>query len=181
MRYAIWVPVVMALAFASFYEWVSSRYKLERVVFGILLVVCLGLNFIMTLNYNRVLIQDFVGILKVPIWQRDTTQLHIYVDPEYEHALDVVPNDETLGYNLHHDAFIYPLFRADFSQRLVYIPLLSDDTCNNLVEGMNTQGTQWLFATSERTLPENLALVQKCVDDGYLDSIKVGIYALKNK
>ena len=181
MRYAIWVPAIMALAFASFYDWIPTRYRFERYAFSMLLVVCLGLNFLLTLNYNRVLIRDFVGILKVPIWQRDTSKLHIYVDPEYEQALDVVPNDETLGYNLHHDAFIYPLYRADFSQRLVYVPFSGDNTCDNLVEVMKIHGTRWLFAIPERTLPANLALVQKCVEDSYLVSLEAGIYVLNDE
>lgn len=179
MRYIVWIPVVMALAFAALYEWLPEEFRFERFTFASLLVLCLGFNFLMTLNYNRVLVNDFVGILRIPLWNRDATKLHIYVDPEYEQALDVVPNDEMLGYNLHHDAFIYPLYRADFSQRIVYIPFSSDNTCGDLVEAMEIRGTRWLFAISERTLPENLTLIQTCVEDGYLISSEAGIYALK--
>jgi hypothetical protein len=176
MRYAIWAPVVMALAFATLYDWVPIRYRFERFAFGLLLAVCLGLNFILTLNYNRVLIRDFVGILQVPIWQRDAAKLHIYVDPEYEQALDIVSRDDTLGYNLHEDAFIYPLYRADYSQSVVYVPLTSDQTCDGLIETMNEEDARWLFAIPERTDSENLELIEKCTHEGYLLSLGSGIY-----
>jgi hypothetical protein len=154
---------------------------LERFAFNLLFALCLGLNFLLTFNYNRIQIRDFVGILKVPILQRDASKLHIYVDPEYEQALEVVPNDEILGYNLHYDAFIYPLYRADFSQRLAYVPISGDNTCDYLVEAMAIRGTSWLFAIPERTGPENLALVQKCAEDGFLVSIEGGVYVLNNE
>jgi hypothetical protein len=176
MRYAIWVPAVMALAFATLYDWVPRRYRFERFAFGMLLTACLGLNFLMTLNYNRVLIRDFVGILKVPIWQRDAAKLHIYVDPEYEQALDIVSRDDTLGYNLHEDAFIYPLYRADYSQSVVYVPITSDQTCDGLVETMREQGARWLFAIPERTDSKNLELIEKCSHGGYLHFLGSGIY-----
>ena len=90
-------------------------------------------------------------MLSLPVWQRDSGRFHLRAPVQYEHAYTYVPGDAVLGYNVHQNGFIYPLYRADFSQRLVYIPLSEADTCEAIAEAMEAHGTRYLFVAPEHS------------------------------
>ncbi|MEJ2551848.1 MAG: hypothetical protein P8Z34_14330 [Anaerolineales bacterium] len=145
MRYQVYFPALFALGFAVFYEWMPKSYRLERFIFITLIYFTLGMNLVLTINYNRVSVDEFGHILSVPVLERDAARLRVYVPQEYEDALEVVSNDEILGYNVGIDALIYPLYRADYSQVLAYVPIDVDESCESIALKMHTRNTKWLF------------------------------------
>ncbi|NIS80808.1 MAG: hypothetical protein GTO14_11495 [Anaerolineales bacterium] len=178
MRYVIWFPAVLALGFAALYDWIPQHFRFERLAFSAIFCICVGLNLWLTLNYNRITIEQFGLMLKTPAWHRDAAKLTVYVPEEYPAALEYVPNGELLGYNVHLNGFIYPLYRADYSQWLTYIPISSDGDCESLVTTMKNRGTRFLFTSEEMTDAEILNSLRGCEDAGYLGSPKRGLYVL---
>jgi hypothetical protein len=109
---------------------------------------------------------------------RDAANLSVYVPDEYKEALETVPNTEALGYNVSLDGLIYPLYRADFSQRVVYIPISGDDSCEDIASQMQTAGTKWLFTAETMTETSVRSNLQRCEDAGLLTSPRRGLYVL---
>jgi hypothetical protein len=178
MRYAIWFPAVLALGFAALYDWIPQHYRFERFAFSAIFCVCMGLNLWLTLNYNRITIEQFELMLETPVLQRDAAKLTVYVPEEYPAALEFVPNNELLGYNVNLDGFIYPLYRADYSQRLAYIPFSSDGNCESLVTLMKNRGTRFLFTSEELTDGKISNALRRCEDAGYFETPQRGLYVL---
>jgi hypothetical protein len=178
MRYAVWFPAILALGFAALYDWVPQRYRIERFAFSSLFCVCLSLNLWLTLNYNRITIEQFELMLNTPALQRDAARLSVYVSEEYPAALEYVPNDELLGYNVDLDGLIYPLYRADYSQRLTYLPFSSDGDCESLVTLMKDRRTRFLFTSEELTDWQISNALTRCEDNGYFETPQRGLYVL---
>jgi hypothetical protein len=178
MRYQIYFPAIFALGFAAFWDWLPRSYRLERSFFIVLLFFSLGMNLILTINYNRVGVEEFGRILSIPVLERDSAKLRVYTPPEYEKALDVVTNDEVLGYNVNNDALIYPLYRADYSQAVAFISIDVDESCDSIVQKMRLQETEWLFTVEGMTDWEILNTIRDCENDGYLTSPLRGLYVL---
>ncbi len=81
---------------------------------------------------------------------------------EYETALVYVPNDALLGCHVGSNGFVYPLYRADFSQAIVYGPCEAGHSCQEVVEAMQTRGTRYLSVAPEHTSDVKIDLLQAC-------------------
>jgi hypothetical protein len=180
MRYAVWFPAILALVFAALLDWIPKSYRIERLAFSSLFCFCIVLNLWLTLNYNRITIEQFDLMLDTPAGQRDAAKLNVYVPNEYPAALEYVPNDELLGYNVDLDGLIYPLYRADYSQRLTYLPFSSDGDCESLVTLMKKRGTRFLFTSEELTDWQISNALKRCEDNGYFETPKKGLYVLRS-
>lgn len=162
MRYQIWVPALLCVGAALFLDWMPQELRAARTLYAGLFVVCVLLNLLMTVNYNRVPIEKFQQMLALPLWEREAGLFRINMPEEYEIALRTVPEDEVLGYNVHPNGFVYPLFRANYSQKLVYIPLELEYSCDQIESAMRVRGTRWLFVAPEHTDDEIIALLEGC-------------------
>jgi hypothetical protein len=85
---------------------------------------------------------------------------------EYFSALEIVGPEERLGYNVHTNGFVYPLYRSDFSQDLVYAPFSLDDSCEDIASEMRVRGTRYLMVAPEHTEDEKILLLQRCAIAG---------------
>ena len=180
LRYAIWVPALMALALGAFQDWLPARLRGIRAAFLALFLVCLGLNSAVTMIYNRVPMAKMVQMLKLRLWEREAAVFKINMPGEYEHALVYVPREDVLGYNVHANGFIYPLFRADYSQRLVYVPFEAGDSCDEIAAAMEARGTRWLFVAPEHTNDHKIAKLRECSDTvSPIRERSRGVYVLK--
>ncbi len=178
MRYVIWFPAILALGFASLYDRIPKSFSIEHMAFSAIFVFCLGCNVLLTMNYNRITIEQFTLMLNTEVGDRDAAKLSVYVPDEYKEALETVPNTDALGYNVSLNGLIYPLYRADFSQQIVYIPISGDDNCQTIADRMRTVGTKWLFTAETMTETVVRSNLQRCEDAGLLTSPRRGLYVL---
>lgn len=165
MRYALWFPAIISIAFAYFWDYMLAHNPRPLAYAAFLVMASFGLNVLMVLNYNLISPGRFRDILSLPPLERDTAKLGINMPPEYEAALEAVPPDEPLGYNVHANGFIYPLYRADFSQHLIYIPISLNDDCMDVATRMANHGTRYLFVARGHTSKEVISLVEECADE----------------
>lgn len=179
MRYAAWFPALLSLAFAGLFEAIPRRMRFERGAFAGIFSLCLALNIIMTLNYNRIMPDQFSRMLSEPVLSRDAAKLHLDVPAYYEEALEMVPRDEVLGFHVHGDGFVYPLYLADFSQRLAFIPFYTsaEDGCENLKDTLSAQEIYWLFIGVAKE--ESVMFAERCLEEGVLERRGERLYVLK--
>ncbi len=162
MRYAIWFPALLCLAIGFAFDGVLNVVRPARAAFGALFVVASVLNFLMMLNYNAFPPSTFHALLALPTLQRESAVLPLKVPQEYSRALEIVPRESILGYNVHSNGFTYPLYRADYSQHLVYVPIPEGSTCESIASSMEERGTRYLFVAPEHTEDWILTLLNTC-------------------
>jgi hypothetical protein len=181
MRYMIWVPALLCVAVGAAYDGLfrSSR---TAAAFVLLLVGCLSLNFSTTVDYNLVKPDELKAMLGRPFSDRQAAYLRVHVPYEYENALINVPPDAILGYNVHANGFVYPLYRADFSQRLAYVRIEPDESCGQVADAMRAAGTRYLMGAPEQTDDAILLLLHRCGEEGsILRELGAGLYVLKQE
>jgi len=164
MRYVIWFPALFCLAFTVLWDERPTRTPLARGALSVLYVLALSLNFATTLNYDKVSAEEFRSMLRLPTLQRQAALFEDNMPAPYAKALEFVPNDALLGYNVHNNGFVYPLYRSDFSQRVIYVPLSPQDTCEDIAGRMRESGTRYLVVAPEHTYDENIARLRECGD-----------------
>ena len=180
MRYVTWFPAALAIALGAFMEYaIGAGHLVRRAVIGIL-AFCLAMNTLMALTYNLIPFEDFRQMLARPVWDRHAGLLHVRAPLEYESVYQFVPVDAVLGYNLTANGFVYPLYRADFSQRLVYVPFTPADSCESIAQAMASRGTRYLFVAPEHSEDLNIARLRECAEDGsVLRERAIGLYVTR--
>ncbi len=166
LRYVLWFPALFALPFANWMDRQTDSRHIVRVAFIVLFVFTLGMNFSTTLNYNKVAPEEFGQLLRVPLWQRGSAVYGLNTPENYSDVVRYVPPDETLGYNVHGNGFIYPLYRPDFSQDLEFIRLSPDTPCAEIAARMRHKGTRYLFVAPEHTDDLKIARLGECAIAG---------------
>lgn len=82
-----------------------------------------------------------------------------------------------LGYSVHSDGWIYPLHRADMSQRLAYVPFPADGTYDSLLNDLRVRGLEWLFVVgTPNKVNESVAAANQCVQVGRILKSSDGIH-----
>ena len=162
MRYFIWLPALFAIGLGIFLDRIEEMGRNRRRGLAILFGFGLVMNAVMTVNYNLVSMQEVARMLELPVGERDAGRFHVRAPDEYESAYDYVPRDSLLGYNVHENGFIYPLYRADFSQRLVYVPVSASDSCERIAQAMEERGTRYLFVAPEHTDDHLIEKLREC-------------------
>ncbi len=181
MRYVVWFSALPSLALAAVFDWFPDEFKLAKQWLSILFVGCLVLNLVMTVTYNLIPIRTFEEMLRRPVWERDAALLDVYMPDEYSSALEIVKAEERLGYNVHVNGFIYPLYRSDFSQDLVYVPFSPADSCDDIANEMRARGTRYLIVAPEHTEDEKIQLLQRCAIDGnVIRELGINLYVIKD-
>ena len=181
MRYVVWFPALLCLALAAVFDWFPDEQKAAKQGLSFLFVICLALNLVMTVTYNLIPISTFEEMLSRPVWERDAALLDIYMPDEYFSALEIVGSEERLGYNVHANGFVYPLYRSDYSQDLVYVPFSPVDSCDDIANEMRARGTRYLMVAPEHTEDEKILLLQRCAIAG--DVIRergINLYVIKD-
>jgi len=181
MRYVVWFPALPCLALAAVFDSFLYEYKVTKQWLSFLFVSCLVLNLVMTVTYNLIPLRTFEEMLSRSVWERDAALLDVYLPDEYSSALAIVGSEERLGYNVHVNGFIYPLYRSDYSQTLVYIPFSLDDSCEDIANEMRLRGTRYLMVAPVHSEDETISQLQKCANAG--DVIRergINLYVLKD-
>jgi hypothetical protein len=179
MRYMIWFPALLCLALGALHDGFQRAPRGARSALALLFAGCLALNFSSTVNYNLIKVADLEAMLERPFRDRQAAYLRVHVSLEYENALLQVPPEAILGYNVHQNGFIYPLFRADFSQRLAYIRILPGESCSDIARSLKAAGTRYLVGAPEHTDDSILTLLHRCGEEGtILRELGVGLYVL---
>ena len=181
MRYVVWFPALLCLALAAVFDGFPDEFKAAKQWLSFLFVSCLALNLVMTVTYNLIPIRTFEEMLSRSVWERDAALLDVYMPDEYFSALEIVGSEERLGYNVHANGFVYPLYRSDYSQDLVYVPFSPVDSCDDIANEMRVRGTRYLMVAPEHTEDEKILLLQRCAIDG--DVIRergINLYVIKD-
>jgi hypothetical protein len=179
MRYMTWFPALLCLAVGAVYD-ALAWWRVATIGFAALFIGCLGLNFASTVNYNLVKVDQLRAMLARPFRDRQAAYLRVHVPYEYENALLNVPSDAILGYNVHANGFIYPLFRSDFSQKLAFVPIDPGESCRDIEASMRAAGTRYLVGAPEHTDDSVLSLLHQCGEEGsVLRELGVGLYVLR--
>jgi hypothetical protein len=181
-RFLAWLPALLCLTVGEAMEALGPASKSVRSGFAGLLLAACGLNVAMTLNYNTISPDDFRAMLRLPALERQSAALRESVPEEYAGALALVPGKAVLGYNVHGNGFTYPLYRADFSQRLAYVPIPAGSTCESIAAAMQARGTRYLFVAPEHTEDWILALLNDCAtQQDVLRERTRGLYVVKRE
>ena len=180
MRYFIWAPALFAVGIGVFMAPISTMDAPRRRALVVLFGFGLAMNFVMSVNYNLVSMKEIAEMLALPVGERDAGRFHLRTPIEYELAYTYVPPEARLGYNVHENGFVYPLFRADFSQVLVYVPLTADDTCEGIARKIESKGTRYLFVAPEHTEDGLLGRLRECASTpSPIRERAVGLYVVK--
>lgn len=180
MRFAIWFPAILCLGLGLFLNgfWRSDSWVRKTLM--ALFIFSLSMNVVMTLDYNLISIEEFRNILRIPTWERHAGMLHVHAPEEYESIYEFVPTDVVLGYNVHANGFVYPLYRADYSQTIVYIPISKQASCGEIASTMEARGTRYVFVAPEHSEDEIIGLLRQCADSGEVIRQRAGgLYVLK--
>lgn len=178
MRYATWFPAILCLSSACFLQAMPRDWQGERRALGFLLVVGAIMNVLPTLNYGRVPLDDIRRMLAKPALDRGAASLYFTIGDTYEFAVGTVPDDEVLGFNVDGNGFIYPLFGPGYTQRLAYVPVQIEDSCQQIGEALRARGTRWLFMgyTDWRLTGR----VRECAGRGFFTDRGEDLYELRD-
>ncbi|MGH2621057.1 MAG: hypothetical protein ACRDHG_10885 [Anaerolineales bacterium] len=165
LRFAIWFPALFSLCFAEAADSMpQSLPRYTRLGLAGYLTILLSLNFVSTLNYNRVSVEEFRSMLALPVRDRHAAVFRDNMPDAYSLAVEVVPPGEELGYNVHGNGFVYPLYLADFSREIVYVPFSLDASCESIAAAMTERGTRYLLVAPEHTDDLKIAQLRACAD-----------------
>ena len=180
MRYVVWFPALFCLVFAVFWDELPTGTRLARGAMSGLYVLALSLNFATTLNYDKISAEEFRSMLQLPALRRDAALFEDNMPAPYAKAVEFVPNDALLGYNVHNNGFVYPLYRSDFSQRIIYVPFSPQASCEGIAGSMRERGTRYLLVAPEHTQDENIARLRECAGAGTVIRERAqGLYVLR--
>lgn len=181
MRFAIWFPALFSLCFAELADALPPILpRPMRIGMVAYFSLMLSLNFTGTLNYNRVSAEEFQSMLALPVRERHAALFRDNMPDPYPLANQIVPSQDLLGYNVFGNGFTYPLYRADFSQRIVYIPFTIADSCEQVAQAMETRGTRYLLVAPEHTEDDKIALLRACAEAGDVIQERArGLYVVK--
>jgi hypothetical protein len=171
MRFTLWFPITFALSFAFLIQ--NLSYKWLKALLLSVAMICAILNWIAVLNVGEISLEDFQKMMSMPALQRSTAELTHQYDGAYKKALQIIPKDEVIGVCFPNNGWAYPLYDADFSRYLEFVPIEDMQFTRN----MKQRDIHYLFI--ERIVPEQTELIQKAVKAGSLKKIEEFLYALK--
>ncbi len=171
MRFTLWFPVIFALSFAFLLSNLSNKWL--RAILMALALLCTALNWIAVLNVGEISVDDFRRMVQLPALKRSTAELTHHYEGAYRKTLQLVPEDEIIGFCFPNNGWAYPLYDSDLSRRLRYIPV--EDM--QFIQSMKEHNVHYLFV--ERITPEETELIDRAAQEGALKKIEEFLYALK--
>ncbi|MCP4662481.1 MAG: hypothetical protein GY856_44355, partial [bacterium] len=169
MRFTLWFPALPALSFALVVP--RLRVPTLRWTFYLLATGCLFLNFLGTLDIGRLSPAVWKAMAGMPVSERSTASLGLYIGGSYRQALERVPPEEVIGFNVDENGWIYPLYGADLSRRIRYVPVDSD---TDVPAAMHRRGVRYLFVS--RPYPQQLEPVEALLHRGGLRKVGDGLW-----
>lgn len=166
LRYILWFPAIFAFPFVEWMDRLDAGPLPVRLGFVSIFIFAVAMNVSTTVNYNRVTPTEFARTLQESVWRRHSAVYGLNTPENYEDPVRFVPEDELLGYNVHPNGFIYPLYRANYSQRLTYVPFTPNTTCAEVAARMRARGTRYLFVAPEHTDDFQIARLRECANEG---------------
>lgn len=171
MRFTLWFPIVFALSFAFLLS--NLSYKWLKVPLIVLALSCTTLNGVAVLNVGRFSVDDYRKMMQLPALERSTAEFTDHYKGAYRKTLQLVPEDEIIGFCFPNNGWAYPLYDSDLSRHLKYVPI--EDT--QFTQSMKRQNIRYLFI--ERLTPEQTQLIQQAVQEGSLKEMEEFLYALE--
>jgi len=179
MRYFIWFPACLAIAIGFVFDQGFQHVRWIGLALSTLFSTLTALNLIMVVTYNTFRIQDIQAMLSLPFYERDSAAFSVVTPKAYQNFIENVPREALLGYNVTGNGFVYPLYRGDYSQRIVYIPIDKDDRCEDIIESMQAKGTRYLFTAPVHTLDAVRDKLFQCSQTGSkLRELGVDLYVI---
>jgi hypothetical protein len=182
MRYAIWFPALFSYAFAIFVNDQLPQSTFPAKAIGVLFAGTLALNVAAVLNYGMFSLDHFDRMLSLPLSERSSASLSINMPAVYDSAPEFVPKEDVLGYNVHSNGFIYPMYGADFSQQLIYVPLDPRGNCEETAQALKSRGTRYRFVASQHTRDRVIEHLRSCAGMGDVIRERArGLYVVKRE
>ncbi len=172
MRFALWLPAFPAITYVLMVP--TLRIAAVRWAFHALATLCLALNFAGSLDTGRFSPAVWRSMAELPVLERSTASLGYLIGGSYGGALSAVPPGETLGYNVGSNGWIYPLYGADFRQRICFVRIVNAD----VKEEMKRCGVRLLFVS--RTFPHEMPPVEDELQRNGLAKIREGLFYLQD-
>jgi hypothetical protein len=170
MRATLWLPALAALAFCLMISVLPASRT--RACITALAGLCALLNFIGTLTPERFPPRQWAALMQLPVMQRSTAVLGHRIGPTYQAALQIVPPDERIGYNVNFDGWIYPLYDADLSRHLQYVEI---DQGESVLDAMIATDVRYLFVSRPRPFVQSA--LDREVAAGRILQVAAGLYA----
>lgn len=171
MRFAQWFPALFAVSFLLVMRQV--RVPALRRSFYALTLVCLLLNFVGTLDIGKLPPWMWLRMARLPVAERSTAALGLFIGRGYYDALRTIPAGEAIGYNTNYNGWVYPLYDADLSRSVRYVPV---DAGTDVVKAMRARGVRYLFTALPP--PAARARIERTAASGALRKIGEGLYVL---
>ncbi len=170
MRFTMWFPVIFALSFACLIS--NLNYKWLRAIFLTFAIICTLLNWIAVLNVGEVSIEDFQKMMSLPALKRSTAELTHHQEGMFKKALEIIPENKTIGVCFPNNGWAYPLYDSDYSRHLEYVPV------EDMQFAIRMRERNINYLVIERITPEQIQLIEKAFQAGYLTKIEEFLYAL---
>ena len=135
--------------------------------------MCTIFNFIAVLNVGTFSLDDFSKMMATPPLSRSIAELTRYNGGAYKETLERTPKDEIIGYNVDDNDWIYPLYDSDLSRHVMYVPI--DNM--SFIHFMKQHRINYLFVGRIGAIQSQL--LEKAVQDGFLEKITGYLYALR--
>lgn len=147
MRFAQWFPALFSLAFCLVLS--RLRWRLARIGLWTLASACLSLNFIGSLDIGGLAPDTWQRMARLPVAERSSATLGLFFGPRFHLVVQRVPSAEPIGYNTNYNGFVYPLYDADYSRDVRYVPLTAESP---VAATLRDLGVRWLFVSLPSTL-----------------------------
>lgn len=168
MRFGLWFPALFALCFGCIVARIQVRSV--RGALCALALFCTFLNFVGTLSVGKLSADGWRFLANLPVAERRSAALGMFIGTRYDAALQIVPREEVLGYYLAGDAAVYPLYDADYSQRIRYVPLGPEA---DVAEAMREAGVRFLFVAKPWAATNALRAAEEA---GTIRQVAEGVY-----
>lgn len=133
MRFVSWFPAVFAIAFAGVLMMAPCSSVRQPLL--VLACLCVALNVVGSLGSGYWNKREWLARFKTPLWRQE-------VWANQQDSLGRVPKGETLGYIVHGDHWVYPFYKPDFSQRIMYVDTQPGE---NHLEAMKRLNVDYLY------------------------------------
>ena len=137
LRFTLWFSAIFPVAFVLLIP--SFRCDPVRQAILWLAGVCAVLNVAATLNNGYLKAADWRNQFHTPVLERSSAEL---VGSVWRHVLRTVPRGETIGYDMHPNGWLYPLYGADYAWKVKFMNSLD---ARDVPALMRKAGVHYLF------------------------------------
>ena len=166
LRYALWFPAIFPVAFVILVP--ALRSDSIRRALVLLAAACCLCNLAGALNNGYLSPADWKRQFKIPLLERCAAQSS---GENYANVSQKVPKGETIGYDMHPNGWLYPLYGADYGWRTMSFDVLAG---HDIVGEMKRSGVRYLFCAYQGKMVK--AKLKPLVNAGKLRERGWGLY-----